>query len=475
MKESGFSDPEALTGEERQRLRRLEEEVQRLRRTNEVLLDRVEHRINVEGGAFAAFQVASNLEKTVADRTTELRRLNERLEHELQLRRSFEAALLRAKTQAEEATASRTRFLAAASHDLRQPLNAAILYLASIDRDGLEQADAESLRGIGLALENLNSLLSALLDISRLDSGGLQPEPDDFPLHTLLQRLAREYEPVAQVKGLDLRVLATNAVVHSDIMLLETVLRNLLSNAIKYTREGRVLMGVRRRGDRVRIEIRDTGIGIAGEHLQRIFDEFWRAPDAPSADEGSTGLGLSIVERICRLLGTGIEVQSAPGRGSAFTLTLPLGDSGRVAGRTPPLLVPGTAGFNRCLVVAVDDNIQVLRSMERMLLSWDCRVVAATGVEEALTTIIDRDLEPTLLLTDYHLAYGANGIDAIDAINAELATPAQAIMISSDYSAQLREQLDQLGIPLLTKPVDPARLRAVMQHVLGSEDPPGGR
>jgi len=474
MKKSTVSDAEALTRAERQRLHQLEEEVQRLRRTNEVLLDRVEHRINVEGGAFAAFQVASNLEKTVADRTTELRRLNERLEHELYLRRSFEAALLRAKTQAEEATASRTRFLAAASHDLRQPLNAAILYLASINRERLEKADADSLRGIGLALENLNSLLSALLDISRLDSGGLQPEPGDFQLHTLLQRLAREYEPVAGAKGLELRVQITTAVVHSDIMLLETVLRNLLSNAIKYTREGRVLMGVRRRGDRVRVEVRDTGMGIAEEHIQRIFDEFWRAPDAPSADKGSTGLGLSIVERICRLLGTNIEVQSVPGKGSAFALALPCGDSGRVAGSAQPLLAAGSAGFNRCLVVAVDDNVQVLRSMERMLLSWDCNVTAATSVEEALTTIIDRDLEPRLLLTDYHLAFGANGIDAIDAINAELASPAPAIMISSDYSAQLREQLDQLGIPLLTKPVDPARLRAVMQHLVGNKALSGG-
>ena len=474
MKDLPRPDSERLTGGERQRLRQLEEEVQRLRRTNEVLLDRVEHRINVEGGAFAAFQVASNLEKTVADRTTELRRLNERLEHELALRRSFEAALLRAKTQAEEATASRTRFLAAASHDLRQPLNAAILYLASIDRDSLAKADADSLRGIGLALENLDSLLSALLDISRLDSGGLQPEPSDFRLEALLQRLAREYGPVAGARGLELRVKATRAVVHSDIMLLETVLRNLLSNAIKYTREGRVLLGVRRRGNRVRIEVRDTGIGIAREHLERIFDEFWRAPDAPSADKGSTGLGLSIVERICRLLGTEIEVQSVPGKGSVFALALARGDSGRVTDSAQPLLVPGSAGFNQCLVVAVDDNIQVLRSMERMLLNWDCRVVAATGVEEALTTIIDQDLEPALLLTDYHLAYGARGTDAIEAINAELTRPAPAIMISSDYSAQLREQLDRLGIPLLTKPVDPARLRAVMQHLLGNKATPGG-
>ncbi len=174
MSNDRITDP---TGDLNQRLAQLEEEVLRLTRTNEVLLDRVEQRINEEGSAFAAFQAASKLERTVAERTAELRVLNERLEYELDLRRKFERALLRTREEAEEATASRTRFVAAASHDLRQPLNAAVLYLESIDRNQLGEADSESFRGIGLALETMDSLLSALLDISRLDSGGLQPDP----------------------------------------------------------------------------------------------------------------------------------------------------------------------------------------------------------------------------------------------------------------------------------------------------------
>lgn len=445
----------------------LEQEVLRLRKTNEVLLDRVEHRINVEGGAFAAFQAASNLEKTVADRTVELRQLNERLEQELALRRSFELALLKAKTQAEEATASRTRFVAAASHDLRQPLNAAVLYLETIDRQQLNPTDAESLLGVGLALETLNSLLSTLLDISRLDSGGLHPEPGNFRLQRLFERLAVEYGSIADTRGLALRVRSTSAVVHSDILLLETVLRNLLSNAIKYTEQGRIVMGARRRNDCVCIVVADTGTGIPGVHMEKIFEEFWRAPGASSGTKGSMGLGLSIVRRICRLLGTDISVQSIPGKGSLFSLELPSGDADHPADDLREQQAPQQAmGFNGCPVVVVDDNLEVLRSMARLLQSWDCQVIATGAVEEALTTIIDRDIAPKLLLTDFHLGDGNNGIAAINAINAETATPAPAIMISSDNSASLRDKLDRLGIPLLTKPVDPARLRATMQHLL---------
>jgi signal transduction histidine kinase/CheY-like chemotaxis protein len=459
----------SLCVDEQARLRELEEEVIRLRKTNEVLLDRVEHRINVEGGAFAAFQAASNLEKTVADRTTELRLLNERLEHELDLRRSFETALLRAKTQAEEATASRTRFVAAASHDLRQPLNAAVLYLETIDQQLLSSADAESLRGVELALGTLNNLLATLLDISRLDSGGLHPEPANFGLQGLFKRLAVEYGSIADTTELELKVRPTSLVVNSDIMLLETVLRNLLSNAIKYTDRGRVLMGVRRRGDKVSIQVTDTGSGISAEHLEKIFQDFWRAPGASSGVEGSMGLGLSIVQRICLLLGSNIQVKSAPGKGSTFSLELPRGDGKVLDSPVHGDKISQGLGFNRCVVAVVDDNTQGLRSMARLLGSWDCRVVAATAVEEVLTTVIDQDITPQLIIADYHLAEDYKGLSAIEAINAEIALPAPAIMISSDNSVSLVEVLDKLGIPLLTKPVDPARLRAMMHHLLLQE------
>ena len=450
------------------RIAQLEEDLRRLRRTNEVLLDRVEQRINEEGSAFGAFQAASKLEKTVAERTAELRVLNERLEHELDLRRKFERALLRTRAEAEEATASRTRFVAAASHDLRQPLNAAVLYLEAIDRNRLDPTDSESFRGVGLALETMESLLSALLDISRLDSGGLHPEAGDFDLAPLFSRLSREYASIAEARNLQLESSAVSAVVHTDLMLLETVMRNLLSNAIKYTTEGKITLSASAGEKGVSIEVSDTGAGIPAEHIDRIFEEFWRAPGSVTSEKSSMGLGLSIVQRICRLLGTDISVQSEPGQGSTFSLLVAPGDPQRIVDTPRPEQVTSSLGFGGCLVAVVDDNSEVLRSMTRLLEGWGCRVVAATAVEEVLTTIIDQDITPQLLLADYHLADGANGIEAITAINAEITEQAPAIMVSSDNSPGLREQLKERDIPLLTKPVEPARLRALMQHMLAS-------
>ena len=357
--------------------------------------------------------------------------------------------------------------MAAASHDLRQPLNAAVLYLESIDWSRLDANDAESLHGVALALQTLDSLLSALLDISRLDSGGLHPQPTHFRLQALFEPLAREYNSIAEAKGLILEVSPSEALVQTDLMLLETVLRNLLSNAIKYTQSGSVSMTAVQLEDRIRIEVKYTGSGISPEHLDKIFNEFWRAPGSNTGDKVSIGLGLSIVRRICLLLGTDVTVESTPDRGSLFTLEVASGDPQQLTHLANTDHAPAGVDFDGCLVVLVDDNTQVLRSMVRLLEDWDCQVVAATGVEEALTRIIDQDLEPQILLTDYHLADGANGIDAINSINAELRDTAPAIMVSSDNSEPLRAQLRELGVPLLTKPVEPARLRALMKHLIG--------
>jgi CheY-like chemotaxis protein/anti-sigma regulatory factor (Ser/Thr protein kinase) len=382
------------------------------------------------------------------------------------LRRKFESALLKAKQEAEEATASRTRFVASASHDLRQPLNAAVLYLEAMERAEMSPANAESCRGIGLALETLDSLLNALLDISRLDSGGLLPQPGHHRLAPLLSRLAREYGSLAETKHLAFDVSTTSAVVHTDVMLLETILRNLLSNAVKYTASGRVALRVTEGPDALEIAVEDTGSGIPEEYLDRIFDEFWRAPGAATGEASSMGLGLSIVRRIARLLDSDVKVSSTPGRGSRFALSVPHGLPERVQETQTTKPLHASVSFQSCPVVLVDDNVQVLRSMERLLRSWDCQVTAATGVEEALTVLIDNDITPRLLLTDYHLADGATGIDAIRAINAEMTATIPVIMVSSDNSRDLRDRLDAMEIPLLTKPVDPARLRALIQHIL---------
>ncbi|MBK7168325.1 MAG: response regulator [Gammaproteobacteria bacterium] len=443
----------------------LERAMLRLQRTNETLMDRVEHRISQEGNAFAAFQTAINLEKTVAERTAELRELNLRLERELELRRKYEAALIRAKQQAEDATRSKTRFVASASHDLRQPLNAAILYLESISPAELDTRNAESLRGVQLALGTLNSLLGTLLDISRLDSGAIHPDPAHHRLAPMLERLAREYGSMAGSGVLRLRMVPRDAVVHTDAALLETVLRNLLSNALKYAGGGRILLAARRRGTQLRVQVSDTGPGIDAQHVSRIFEEFWRAPGAAEG-AGSIGLGLSIVERISRLLETRVEVRSSLGRGSTFSLDLPAGDARQLAAPVVAALSHAPATFAGRCVALVDDNEQVLRSMERLLDGWQCRTVAGSSIEEVLTRLIDADLVPDLLLADYHLGNARTGLDALAEISVEFSGPLPAIVVSSDTSPQLTAELQQRGIPFLTKPVEVARLRALMQHLL---------
>jgi signal transduction histidine kinase/CheY-like chemotaxis protein len=452
--------------DDQQTIGQLREELRRLRKTNEVLVDRAEQTIDQEGSAFAIFQTAINLEKTIAERTSELSELNERLRGELETRKRIEAALLKAKQEAEQATRSKTRFVAAASHDLRQPLNAAVLYLESLDADQLSPRNREGIEGVQLAVETLNNLLNTLLDISRLDSGGIHPEPAHFVVNTLFDRLKNEYQSAAESAGLTLDILPCTAVAFTDRNLLETILRNLLANAVKYTERGRILLGVRRRGGNLRLQVIDTGAGIREEYQQRIFEEFWQAPSSSGSAQGSIGLGLSIVDRIARLLGSRVEVESVPGKGSCFSIDIPRGEAARLPGAEAEPGVPATASFQGRQVVIIDDNEQVLRSMERLLRNWNCSTIAARSAGEVLYQLIEGDLVPDLIIADYRLENDENGIDAIREINAEFETPMPALIVSSEISPELAAQLRALKLPLLNKPLDPAKLRALMQQLL---------
>jgi signal transduction histidine kinase/CheY-like chemotaxis protein len=433
-------------------------------------MDRAEQAINQEGSAFAIFQTAINLEKNIAERTSELSELNERLRSELETRKRVEAALLKAKQEAELATQSKTRFVAAASHDLRQPLNAAVLYLESLESERLSRRNQECVEGVRLAVETLNNLLNTLLDISRLDSGGIHPEPSHFTINSLFDRLRKQYQSDAESAGLTLAVAACDAVVFTDRNLLETILRNLLANAIKYTERGKILMGVRHRAGHLRVQVIDTGAGIGEENLQKIFEEFWQAPASAGSAQGSIGLGLSIVDRIAHLLGTRVEVESVPGRGSCFSIELPRGDASQVRGRERETGVPAMASFHGRDVVIIDDNEQVLRSMERLLRNWNCRTIAARSASEVLYQLIEDDREPDLIIADYRLENDENGIDAISEINAEFETPIPALIVSSEISPELAGELKNRDLPLLNKPLDPAKLRALMQQLFKSKE-----
>jgi Na+/proline symporter/signal transduction histidine kinase len=386
------------------------------------------------------------LERRVRERTRELERLN--------------AELAEAKSAAEAANFSKTRFLAAASHDILQPLNAARLYVTSlVERRG----DAEEARLIGnvdASLEAVEDIIAALLEISRLDAGALNPDISAFRIDDVLAPLELDFAPLAHAKGIDLVFVACSLTVRSDRRLLRRLLQNLVSNAIKYTRTGRVLVGCRRRGAHLRIDVHDTGIGIPPHEHRAVFSEFRRLE--PGAKEArGIGLGLSIVERIARVLDHPLRLVSQVDRGSHFSVELPVAPSaphGALAGPTP--LDRGRIGKT---VLCLDNDVAILDGMAALLRGWGCEVLAAADLAGAVEAVRAGAKTPSGLLVDYHLDH-SNGIDAVIALRRQLDPDLPAALITADRSPALREAARAAGIAVLNKPLKPAALRAVMSQ-----------
>jgi signal transduction histidine kinase len=384
------------------------------------------------------------LERRVHERTEELTRLN--------------AALELAKGEADAANISKTKFLAAASHDILQPLNAARLYVTTlIERGGRE--DRRLVDNIDASLEAVEEIFGALLDMSRLDTGALRPEFASFRIDELMRQIELEFAPLATAKGLDLTFIPSGLVVRSDRRLLRRLIQNLVSNAIKYTPEGRVLVGCRRRGDHLRIDVYDTGVGIPQSRWRDIFVEFHRLDQGAKIARG-LGLGLSIVERLARVLDCTIGLESEAGRGSRFMVTVPLSNAAPVElparedTRIDPSQLVGITAL------CIDNEPSVLDGMETLLRSWSCEVIKAPDLETALAVIGESPLMPNGLLVDYHLDHG-NGIEAITELRRRFGD-LPAILITADRSPAVREQARTQGIQLLHKPIKPAALRALL-------------
>lgn len=381
------------------------------------------------------------LERRVRERTAQLEQLN--------------AELAEAKAAAESANISKTRFLAAASHDILQPLNAARLYVTSlVERQ--ENGESSRLAGkVDASLEAVEEILGALLDISRLDAGAMHAEFADFRIDDALKQLEVEFAPLAREKGLDLAFAPCSLAVRSDRRLLQRLLQNLVSNAIKYTPQGRVLVGCRRRGATLRIDVFDTGIGIPEENQQAIFEEFRRLDRGASVARG-LGLGLSIVERIARVLGHPITLRSEPGRGSRFSVEVPV--AAAPAREERPLAAHAQRRFAGALILCVDNEPVVLDGMESLLTGWGCEVLKAPDLTGAVAAIEAASRPPVGLLVDYHLDDG-NGIDAIVGLRGRFgALP--ALLITGDRTQEVREAARAQGVQVLNKPVKPAQLRA---------------
>lgn len=392
------------------------------------------------------------LERRVEERTSDLQR-------EVAERLSAEAAMREAKTAAEEANVSKTRFLAAASHDLLQPLNAARLFVSAIADRRLAPPTRALVRQTGSALDSVEDLLEALLEISKLDAGAIVPQPTDFGLAELLRSMAAEFQPLARARGLELRIESCPLWVRSDMRLVRRILQNLVSNALRYTESGQVELLCKGKPDGVRIEVRDTGIGIAPEHQSIIFEEFRRLGDG-ARDQGM-GLGLAIVQRAARMLGTRIDLRSAPGRGSTFWITLPVAEA-RESRPEAAALPRGRSASERAVLV-IDNEATILEGMAAMLGGWGYRVSGVRDAAEAIAAI-DRGFAPDLIVADYHLDHGRTGDDAVRAVRERIGAEVPAIVVTADRTPELREWLTAAGFTCLTKPVKPAQLRALLSR-----------
>ncbi len=453
--------PDARTEEE---IARLREENRRLRKTVDILVNRVEREIDQQGHEFMLFQTAVNLEEMVRTRTEELERLNNRLVEELTFRQKVEEDLREAKQSAEEADRSKTKFLAAASHDLRQPLNAARIFIDSLKEETLGTPQQHLVDRISQSLTTLSQLLDALLDISQLDAGGIRPTFEHFSILPLMSRIAADYTTLAAQRGLRFSVFMQDKVVLSDQRLLETILRNFLSNAIRYTPAGHVLFGGRRRGPFLQLEVWDTGIGIAEEKISLIFDEFARVHADPSLGKRGIGLGLSIADRIARILGHQILVRSRPGKGSVFALKIPLGDPKRARDAdAAPFTQESPTGK---IIAVIDNDDAALEALRRPLEKWGYIVICGIDTETVLTQLIEHDQYPDCIIADYHLWGTRKGTDAIKEIRAEFDEIIPSLIVTSDTSYALRQELTALSLPVLHKPLQTDELRRQVEALL---------
>ncbi len=361
---------------------------------------------------------------------------------------------------ADEANISKTRFLAAASHDILQPLNAARLYVTSLVERQTGGEAARLASHVDASREAVEEIIGALLDISRLDTGALKPETSSFRVDDVLRQLELEFAPLAREKGLRLVFVPSSLAVRSDRRLLRRLLQNLVSNAVKYTAQGRVLVGCRRRGDYLRIEVYDTGIGIPRSKQRVVFTEFHRLDQGARVARG-LGLGLSIVERIARVLDHKVELESAVDRGSHFSVEVPLASTTaqlRARGETKPHDVGQLAGM---AVLCIDNDEKILDGMRTLLGGWGCRVIATTDVAAAAAALAEEAIVPAGLLVDYHLDHG-DGIAAIAELRRTYGAALPAILVTADRSAGVREAAHAHHIQVVNKPIKPAALRALL-------------
>ncbi|GGF79285.1 PAS domain-containing hybrid sensor histidine kinase/response regulator [Alteromonas lipolytica] len=398
-----------------------------------------------------------DLEHRIKKRTEEVHSINAELRLEIERRRGVEKELIRARKQAEDANASKTRFLALASHDVLQPLNAAKLYVSALQEAQLPETVKNIVNKLNHSVSSSEALIATLLDISRLDQGELKPNPEPVNIKDLSASIVDELSMRAKDKGLELRTYILDCWVYADKTFLYRIIQNLLSNAVKYTDKGKVLFSTRRRAGKILIEIRDTGIGISEEQQALIFSDFYRTNES---SEHGIGLGLGVVRRLSNQMQCKVQVKSEVGKGSCFSISFPMTQPKVV--RSASLANP-TASFSGLRVLCVDDQQENLDALQTLLEKWGVSTVLADNWDDAIT---QADIfSPQILLMDYQLGNDQNGLDLIDAIRQHLDIVLPASLVTATHDEDVVTRCKEQGVNYLSKPIKPAKLRALLKSM----------
>jgi signal transduction histidine kinase len=435
-------------------------EAAKLRKINAALMSRVERSMDQQLNAFSLFETAIALDHQVRERTRQLRDALHSIE-------KTNESLYRAKQKAEAASSLKSSVLISVTHDLLQPLNAARLTLSALAelmdaKDGMllvEQVDR--------SLITLEDLLRSLLEIAKLDAGALRPEVRPIAIAVPFEQLRSEFEPIAERQGLSLRICPSSLAVASDAMMLRRILQNLLANALRYTRAGGVVMGCRRRGDRVCIQVSDTGPGIPKAQQEAIFREFQRG-EVSASDQAGFGLGLSIVRRFATALGHEVRISSEMGRGSSFFLELPSADPAGVVDESQEaqLVDRRYGGLEGAKILLIENDPSGAEAMAALLEGWGCDVATTRSAADALQRLSELGGEPDAIVADLHLDHGESGLVAVGEIRQSMKNNVPAMIITADYSEKAAKEASLHGLEVLQKPIKPAEMRALLSFLL---------
>lgn len=420
--------------------------------------------------ALALQKAHDQLELRVVERTSQLQSVNQKLRGEVEERRRAQTDLLAATREAEQANFSKTKFLAAVSHDLLQPLNAAQLFTSSIVEHSLNENVMPLVNSVSSSLNDLENLICTLIDISKLDAGVVSADKCNFKLSELLDNLANEYQQQSHLYDVQLRYVSSDCLVHSDSVLLARILRNFLSNAFRYTNKGKVLLGCRRSGDHICIEVWDNGVGIEAEQQSEIFKEFKRLKSSSKTFSNGLGLGLAIVDRISKVLAHPIKVSSTLGKGSLFSVAVPIV-------RDSPSLKPAIAleqvNINTELaertIWLIDNDKNICSAMKLLLEAWGCTIMTAGSFNELQSKVDINNEHADMLIVDYHLDDGVNGLQVAQQINQLRDTVLPVLMITANYNKSLKNEIKQQGILLLNKPVKAIKLKTTINYLLNKK------